>query len=561
MNVNIISSNNNYGLTADMKLITYTLKKKYNKKKFNFVFVEYVQYRCDYAAINIFIEKINYELIKYGGINIFIPNHEFFNKNWIEYLDYMDIVLVKSLYSREVFNSLTDRTKVKYIGWRSTDRYLHTVSKDYSKILHLSCSSTYKHTQEIVDLWKPEFPELTIIYTNKLVTKTQSNIKYINKYLSDDELNIIFNSIGVHLCVSEIESYGHSIQEGKLAESIIITVDSGSMSELIDKEYGFLVNSRKVKLKNGLGSKYIVDSDDLENTINKIKNLDIDDLHEMGKLARKSALQSHVKHETLLKEIFDNIFKSNIKIGKDIDMDTYTTDMLPNISICTPTYNKKHMFKLALFNYSYTTYPKDKIEWIIVDDGDEKITDLLPPVNKRYEYNIKYYPIESKLNLGEKRNFCVDRASNDIILFMDDDDYYLPNSIKYRVINLLESGKKCVGCTTMGCFHLNKLCSIIYVPPHILPLSKRISEATLSFYKSFWEDNKFKDTDITSEGHHFVDGRLNEFGILDWEPVIVSLLHSKNTSNKIPVPNEPNGCHYGWNEELYLFLTNLDVEY
>ena len=139
MNVNIISSNNNYGLTADMKLITYTLKKKYNKKKFNFVFVEYVQYRCKYAAINIFIEKINYELIKYGSINIFIPNHEFFNKNWIEYLDYMDIVLVKSLYSREVFNSLTDRTKVKYIGWRSTDRYLHNVSKDYSKILHLRC--------------------------------------------------------------------------------------------------------------------------------------------------------------------------------------------------------------------------------------------------------------------------------------------------------------------------------------------------------------------------------------------------------------------------------------
>ena len=48
--------------------------------------------------------------------------------------------------------------------------------------------------------------------------------------------------------------------------------------------------------------------------------------------------------------------------------------------LITLTHNRKHIFPLAILNYNASKYPKDKIEWIICDDGtkDNKVRSLLP---------------------------------------------------------------------------------------------------------------------------------------------------------------------------------------
>ena len=56
----------------------------------------------------------------------------------------------------------------------------------------------------------------------------------------------------------------------------------------------------------------------------------------------------------------------------DDDDPRYADDEnLPKISVVTLTHNRKHMFKLAVYNYNTSDYPSDKIEWIIVDDSLE----------------------------------------------------------------------------------------------------------------------------------------------------------------------------------------------
>ena len=55
---------------------------------------------------------------------------------------------------------------------------------------------------------------------------------------------------------------------------------------------------------------------------------------------------------------------------------------LPNISVCMPTYNRRKFMKLVEMNYNNTTYPKDKIEFIVVDDGTDQIEDALPKGKK-----------------------------------------------------------------------------------------------------------------------------------------------------------------------------------
>ena len=53
-------------------------------------------------------------------------------------------------------------------------------------------------------------------------------------------------------------------------------------------------------------------------------------------------------------------------------METY-----PLVSICTPTFNRRPFIPIMLKCFEHQTYPKDKIEWIIVDDGTDKIEDLV----------------------------------------------------------------------------------------------------------------------------------------------------------------------------------------
>ena len=55
-----------------------------------------------------------------------------------------------------------------------------------------------------------------------------------------------------------------------------------------------------------------------------------------------------------------------------------------------------------------------------------------------------------------------------------------------------------------------------------------------------------------------MENRENQCLEISWKDIIVSLLHSKNTSTRVARMKEPNGCHFGFTDELFLFLTSLD---
>ena len=140
---------------------------------------------------------------------------------------------------------------------------------------------------------------------------------------------------------------------------------------------------------------------------------------------------------------------------------------------------------------------------------------------------------------------------------MDDDDYYYPNSLINRVCNLVKSERDCVFCSTLGCFHIYKLSSIINSSPVELPLEKRVSEATLTFKKSFWHNNKFNNDDKINEGEYFIKNAVNKCKEISWEGVIVQLLHTYNTINKKLDFEERNGSHFNFTDEDFELITSL----
>jgi hypothetical protein len=76
------------------------------------------------------------------------------------------------------------------------------------------------------------------------------------------------------------------------------------------------------------------------------------------------------------------------------------------------------------------------MEWIIVDDGTDKVGDV---IRKSGIKQIKYVEIENKLTLGAKRNLMHTYCKGSIIVYVDDDDYFPPERVSHSVDALLHA--------------------------------------------------------------------------------------------------------------------------
>ena len=134
----------------------------------------------------------------------------------------------------------------------------------------------------------------------------------------------------------------------------------------------------------------------------------------------------------------------------------------PRVSICTPTFNRRPFIPYIIKCFEHQTYPKEKIEWIIVDDGTDKVEDLFLPLcqDKNQKYTVKYFKYDTKMTLGRKRNLAHEKCSGDIIIYMDDDDYYPPERITHAVESLQNNPSAlCAGSSTMYIYfkHITKM--------------------------------------------------------------------------------------------------------
>ena len=130
-------------------------------------------------------------------------------------------------------------------------------------------------------------------------------------------------------------------------------------------------------------------------------------------------------------------------------------DKTPFVSICTPTFNRRPFIPIMIKCFENQTYPKDKIEWIIVDDGTDKIEDLVSHIPE-----VKYFKYDEKMTLGKKRNLLNEKAKGDIIIYMDDDDYYPPERVSHAVEALEKSSALIAGCSDIYLYECDIDCLI-----------------------------------------------------------------------------------------------------
>lgn len=235
-----------------------------------------------------------------------------------------------------------------------------------------------------------------------------------------------------------------------------------------------------------------------------------------------------------------------------LKMKNFADIELPTVSIITPTKNRKIFFELAINNFITQDYPKDKLEWIIIDDGEENITTLLPKDDRIKHIKLKVDK-KSHLTISKKRNMGFSHSSGQIIIHMDDDDYYLPSSISTRVKVLLyykERGIECVGCERFGCHDLENDTSFI------IDKNNELAEASMGYFRSFIETRKFEDRIVKGEGKIFCRGRRKQIMKLPFEFIFISFTHGKNTHTR-KIDEKDSNKNFGFDYGVFKILRNI----
>jgi len=105
------------------------------------------------------------------------------------------------------------------------------------------------------------------------------------------------------------------------------------------------------------------------------------------------------------------------------------------VSVVTPTANRRRFLPQLLKLFDDQDYP-GPLELVILDDGDTSAEDLLPP-----DPRIRYVRRPHGLTLGEKRNRLAELARGEVLVHMDDDDWYPPDRVSLAV-RLLDGARR-----------------------------------------------------------------------------------------------------------------------
>ena len=211
-------------------------------------------------------------------------------------------------------------------------------------------------------------------------------------------------------------------------------------------------------------------------------------------------------------------------------------EKLPRISVLTPTANRAKFLSFGIHNLRVTHYPKELIEWVILDDGDEpyfanptvleKVRKILHPIKIIYKYNKQKYK-----NVGEKRNATVRLSTENYLVNMDDDDLYTSQHFENGIRLLLQNKRK-IGL-------VGHSSNIVIYPYSNYQLTYnrcidivQLTENTMIFTRKHWKITGFR-SDKCMEGKGMTEnitGACMFYNAENW--TVLQVAHKSNTVNK-----------------------------
>ena len=521
--------------------------------------------QCPEAEINFFIEVINPSLFTYAAKNIWIPNPEWTYKTWEPYAKMVDEIWVKTHEAEKLFADWGVPTR--YIGWTSIDK-VEPEKKNYWKAIVPVGKNIWRNPKPIIQVYMATkrrdpslytaFPVLHIVYDPQAVPladipeEYSAKIKIIPGPIPEKEYDELLQECGLCICLSAAEGFGHAVNEAMSAGCLPLLSPIDAFRELA-QEALWVSNKNVTPHPHCLGS---LEDVDLESVLDALITYCSSDFRMKTRKSALARAEYEARHQSFVQRMEGVLAQFKDIPEHSVEKLLPNEDDLPPVSIITVTKDRRTFIPLAKYCFLSQSYPESKLEWVIVDDGKDQIKDLVSDLP-----NVTYVLCDDReggWTIGAKRNLGVERAKHDILVMMDDDDVYPNNSLLTRVAYMLAEPKKhdCVFSTTIPCYDIHETKSFMNVPPITLAMADRVSEATLGFTRDFWKNRQFPDQQIAEAGA-FIRGREQMCREVSPQDVIVSLTHKKTTSSRKAPAGEPNGCHYGFADELFTLVSEI----
>jgi glycosyltransferase involved in cell wall biosynthesis len=211
------------------------------------------------------------------------------------------------------------------------------------------------------------------------------------------------------------------------------------------------------------------------------------------------------------------------------------------VSIVTITQIKRQeTLKICLDLIKDQTY-KNIIEWVLVE-GSKNLEDslenekfiktlVLPGIEIVYipGYHLENeVPVFNDNKLGQLRNLGNNACKGDIIIVMDDDDYYFPKRVEHSVSMLVNSKCEIAGCSEkyLYDYSLERLVKFKSFGPN------HSTNDCMAFKRSYLLTNSHDPSKENAEEKSFTKDFTNPMVQLDPKMVLVGSSHTENTFNK-----------------------------
>jgi len=174
------------------------------------------------------------------------------------------------------------------------------------------------------------------------------------------------------------------------------------------------------------------------------------------------------------------------------------------------------------------------MELIILDDGSDKVKDI---VDSSGLTNIVYLAEDEKMNIGMKRNKLNAAAKGDIIVCMDDDDYYSDERVAHCVKKLMSNPQYLICGSSEIYMYYTDIQKIYKLGPYA---PNHATNGTFAYKRKFLENHKYDETVTHAEETSFLNSYKEPMLQLDPFKVMLVMAHSENTFDKKKMRETPN---------------------
>ena len=166
------------------------------------------------------------------------------------------------------------------------------------------------------------------------------------------------------------------------------------------------------------------------------------------------------------------------------------------------------------------------MEWIVLDDGSDPVEDCFKGHNLPM---LRYIREPEKQNIGKKRNRLNQEAKGEILIWMDDDDYYPPSRVAHVVLKFKQHpGVELAGASEIYMYYAD-IRTIYKLGPYN---ANHATNGTMAVRRSYALSHSYDETVTHAEEKSFLESYKHPMIQLDPFKVMLVLSHTENTFDK-----------------------------